>query len=735
MMSVGTRLTIRRHATARQTIRTNQWNRYVNHSERFDLWERCREFSTKALAQKGCIDDPDAATNKSHPTNRNLSAATVGTIDISFTAIKHNDFKKDTAQPSLSASSLIRLMELSRPEWKLVAMSAATLAVTSSVTLLFPFASGLVIDSTIHAASLGADSSAAGVPPLVMAGGLFGLTSIAGAGVYLRTLWLAEAGNRIVARLKQSLYQSVLQQESAFVDKQTTGDILSRLSSDASMVEWAVTHHAVDGLKGFVMTLGCASMLLYTSPSLAAVSLCTLPPVFIAASHVGQKLEAQQEKVQKLEGEASTLAEQALSNMSIVKQFIAEDFESIRYHNAVAVSHKRALETAHMQAQLEAGSHVAANAAVLCVLGYGGTLVLAGNITAGDLTGFVMYSLIMAGNLSNLTSIYSDLVRSVAASNRVFEILDRTPQIQSEVPRQIQQTLQPSSLDRNPLDTINFVPDKISMQPATSALKIIEKEVSKPLSIAFESVNFRYPSRTDVDVLKNFNLNIEAGEVVALVGGSGSGKSTVASLLTRLYDINENEGCIRINGRTLRDYNLADLRRMIGVVPQEPALFRGTIRENIAYGEWGRASDAQVMDAARLAFVLDFADDFPDGLETMVGPRGSQLSGGQRQRISIARLLLKNPPLVIFDEATSALDAKSEYFVQRAVDSVVSSDNRTVISIAHRLSTIRHADRIAVIQDGSVAQTGTFNDLSVNDGPFRDLMKSQLVSAGSSEPE
>jgi ABC-type multidrug transport system fused ATPase/permease subunit len=195
-----------------------------------------------------------------------------------------------------------------------------------------------------------------------------------------------------------------------------------------------------------------------------------------------------------------------------------------------------------------------------------------------------------------------------------------------------------------------------------------------------------------------------------------------------LYDVNDSDGSIRINGKLLREYELTDLRRLIGVVPQEPALFRGTIRDNIAYGEWG-VSDEKIMEAARLAHVLDFAEDFPEGLNTLCGPKGSQLSGGQRQRISIARLLIKNPPLVILDEATSALDAKSEDFVQRAVDSVISSENRTVISIAHRLSTIRHADRIAVIQDGSVVQSGTFDALSSSQGPFRELMKSQLVSA------
>lgn len=663
-------------------------------------------------------DDDDAGKEKLGAARRKLSIRTVSAEE--HAAADKMEASK-SSDSSVSKDSLYRLMELSRHEWKLIAMSAATLGVTSSVTLLLPFASGQVIDSAILAAA-GGDA----MSPVLMASGLFGLTSLAGVGVYLRSLWLARAGNRIVARLKQRLYASALRQESAFLDRQTTGDILSRLSADAGMVEWAVTHQAVDGLRGLLMTLGSAAMLLYTSPTLAAFSVCTLPPIFIATRHVGNKLEVQQEEAQKLEGDASSLAEQALSNISTVKQFVAEDYENVRYHNAVASAHVKGLETAHMQAQLSAGTHIAANGAVLCVLGYGGTLVLDNVISAGDLTGFVMYSLLLAGNLSSLTAIYSDMVRAIAASNRVFAILDRQPQIQSEVPL-VQQPMPRRELEGGPLEAINFVP---ATQTPTAALYINgDRSDTQPVSIEFDSVDFRYPSRMNVEVLKNFNLTVAPGEVVAIVGGSGSGKSTVASLLTRLYDVDAKDS-IRINGKALRDYDLTELRRMIGVVAQEPALFRGTIRENIAYGEWGRASDEQVTEAARLAYVLDFAKDFPDGLDTMVGPRGSQLSGGQRQRIALARLLVKNPPLVIFDEATSALDARSEHFVQQAMESVISSDNRTVISIAHRLSTIRHADRLAVVQDGTVVQTGTFDQLSADDGPFRELMKTQLVSAG-----
>lgn len=616
----------------------------------------------------------------------------------------------ETKKPMIrdSQDAFVRLGQLSKPEWTLIGLSAATLGVTSSVTLLLPFASGQVIDYTIHNVD-------GGLSPMLLASGLFGLSALAGGGVYLRGIWLAQAGNRIVARLKQRLYGSILQQDNAFLDQQTTGDLLSRLTADAQLVQSALTVQSVAGLRGLIMSTGSAGMLLYTSPMLAAISCCTLPPIFIFSRQVGRQLQEQQERVQELQGEATSLAEQSLSSISTVKQFVAEDFETVRYQNAISKAHTKAVETTHKQAQLEAGAHVAGNAAILGVLGYGGSLVLDGSITAGDLTGFVMYSLLMAGNLSGLTSVYAEMVRAAAASNRVFDILERTPQIHGA---------SSTALDTNhdPLVPVDYqvTPD------TTSSTRQAESSTQRPVSIQVKGLNFHYPSRPDVNVLKDFDLTVEPGEVVALVGGSGSGKSTIAGLLTRLYDA-DNKDSICIDGKAVSDYEPSELRRMIGIVSQEPTLFRGTIRDNIVYGQWGTVSEEQVLEAARLAHVLDFAKHFPKKLDTMVGPRGAQLSGGQRQRIALARVLIKNSPIIILDEATSALDAKSEHLVQKAMNSIFHKGGRTIISIAHRLSTIRHSSRIAVMEHGSVVQTGTFDELRSKEGPFRELMKTQLV--------
>lgn len=555
--------------------------------------------------------------------------------------------------PATTYNSLSRLLQMSRSEWPLIGLAASTLVVTSSVTLLLPYASGTVIDYTITSGGNGAAS------PLVLASGLFGLSALAGGGVYLRTLWLAKAGNSIVARLKQQLYASILRQESSFLDKQTTGDLLSRLTSDAQLLQGALTTQAVAGLRATVMSIGAGGMLLYTSPMLALISCGTLPPVFILARHFSHRLKKRQEEVQEKLGEATSLAEQALNHSTTVKQSAAETFEAVRYRNRVADAHATAVDTAHMQAQLEASAHVAANAAILGVLGMGGSMVLENSITAGDLTGFVMYSLLMSGNLSSLTSIYGDMVRAMAASTRVLELIDRPSKIVSL--KSLDEQGRFLSASDDPLIEIEYstTNNEHDDNDGTATPSTSNDPILGAASIEIQNLSFRYPSRPDVPVIDNLNLTVPSGSVVALVGASGSGKSTIGNLLTRLYDADTTENVqddpspIRINGRSISDYDTQDLRQMISVVSQDPVLFRGTIRDNIRYGVWDKASEDVIIEAARQAYVMDFADNFPDGLDTLVGPRGMQLSGGQRQRIAIARMLANSDASIyILDEVS-----------------------------------------------------------------------------------
>ena len=499
-----------------------------------------------------------------------------------------------------TVTTLQRLFSFAQPEHSLIASSAATLLITSSTTLVLPAASGQVIDMV-----LGGDPT---LSPPVVAAGLFSLTAMAGAGVYARTLWLQQAGNQLVARLKENLFRATLHQDMAYLEQYKTGDLLTRLSQDTQLIQSAVTTQAVAALRGVVMTAGSTALLLHTSPTLAAVSVATLPPLFLGARIVGQKLREQQRHVQHLHGLATGKAEQALQGIATVVQFGAQPQELQRYSEAVQKAHNKAIETGRIQALFEGAVHVAANGALLGVLGYGGSMVVAGTLSVGELTGFLMYSLLLAGNVSGLSGTYAEVSKAVAAADRVWELIDRKP-------------------------AIPVGGDVLKDAPTFTAL-------DHSMSIEFQNVGFSYPTRPEKVVLgPEFSLKVRPGEVLAIVGESGSGKSTLARLLTRLYDIDQHTGhttdesAILINGKDIRDWDPQELRqRVIGIVSQEPWLLDGSLAENIRYGK-PSATDQEVREAAALAHVWSFASGFPQGLETPVGPRGgTQLSGGQKQR-------------------------------------------------------------------------------------------------------
>ncbi|KAL3768047.1 hypothetical protein ACHAW5_001434 [Stephanodiscus triporus] len=595
-----------------------------------------------------------------------------------------------------------RLYEIAKPERTLILASAGTLAVTSSITLLLPYACGQVLDAAILEATTGGGGDE-GFSPLAVSLGLFGLTGTAGLGVYARSLMLNVAGNRIVSRIRRRLFASILSQDSAFFDANKSGDLISRLANDSWYVRSAVTTEAVSGLRGVVMSAGSTSLLFYTSPTLAMISLLSIPPVFLMARVVGRRLKERQNSVQKLHGKATDIAEEVFGGMKTVQSFNAQGLEYDRYATAVTAAHDKEVDVGKIKAAFDGVVHVAANGAVLLVMGYGGTLVLAGELSAGDLTGFLMYSLLMAGNVSSLSGTYTEVMKSIAAAGRLFEIIDRVPKI----PSSFQNTGDFGSLDGIRLDPF------------------VRGKHKGSISIKFDGIRFAYPARSDALVLgPDFSLDIDAGENIALVGGSGSGKSTISLLLTRLYNLDS--GRILLNGQDIADIDPAIVRGQVGVVSQEPLLFSGSIYDNIRYGR-PSASDAEILDAARAAHVTHFTDALPRGLETQVGSRGTQLSGGQKQRVAIARVMLKDPPICVLDEATSALDARSEYHINQALHAM--TKGRTVISIAHRLSTIREADRIAVLKGGRIVETGTFDELIRLKSTFHRLVEQQLTNS------
>jgi ATP-binding cassette subfamily B protein len=382
---------------------------------------------------------------------------------------------------------------------------------------------------------------------------------------------------------------------------------------------------------------------------------------------------------------AGEVAEESLAGIRTVRSFDAEEREAGRYGRAVgevyALARRRASAGGVFMGAAAAGGYLAA----AVVLWYGGRLVIEGALTVGALTSFLVYTLIVAFSLGALADLWAGFMRAAGAAERIFELLDRVP----------------------------------AMPPSGGAtLDRVEGQV------ALERVTFAYPSRPDFPVLRGLDLEVAPGEVVALVGASGAGKSTIASLVSRLYD--PQEGAVRLDGRDVRELDPRWLRRQVGVVAQEPLLFSATVAENVRYGRPG-ASDAEVEAAAQAANAHEFVTRFPLGYETPVGERGVQLSGGQKQRIAIARAVLKDPRVLVLDEATSALDAESEALVQEALQRLMRG--RTVLVIAHRLSTVAGADRLAVVDGGRVVQLGRHAVLLEQDGPYRRLVDRQFLAA------
>ncbi len=413
--------------------------------------------------------------------------------------------------------------------------------------------------------------------------------------------------------------------------------------------------------------------------------LAVVPPIALGAVAYGRRIRKLARDVQDALAGSSDVAEEALSGIRTVRVFTAEPSEVARYAAAVTRSFDLARARALMAASFMAVASFAAFSALAAVLYAGGLLIADGALSRGELTEFLIYTLLVAFSLGGLSDLWTDFMKASGAAERIFELMDRVPGI-----------------------------------PARGGLELAEVEGS----VDFEGVAFAYPARRDVQVLAGIDLAIRPGEVVALVGPSGAGKSTVASLLTRLYD--PTDGRILVDGHDLRDLAPDGLRRRIGVVSQEPILFSSSVADNIRYGRAG-ATDAEIEAAARAANAHDFIQRFPEGYATLVGERGVQLSGGQKQRVAIARAVLKDPRILVLDEATSALDAESEHLVKEALDRLMKG--RTTLIIAHRLSTVAGADRVVVLDGGRIVESGPHAALMGKDGLYKRLVERQFVSA------
>ncbi|KAI0067647.1 hypothetical protein BV25DRAFT_1819042 [Artomyces pyxidatus] len=588
-----------------------------------------------------------------------------------------------SASPSgtSTTSSFRKIVSLARPERRPLLTAVGLLLVSSSVSLSIPFTVGKLIDyftATNPTIPYGLTLTQASACLLLV----FTIGGAANAG---RAFLMRMSGQRIVARLRQRTYAASLRQEIEYVERQE-GDVLSRLSVDSSVVGESVTQNLSDGLRAVVMSFAGLGAMFYLSPHLTLLMLAVVPPISLGAVFYGRYLKKLSNHTQEALGEMTKVAQESLAAMRTVQVFNAAPYEEAKFANRVDQVLALARREAIASGIFFGSTGWSGNVALLALLGYGGSLVSHGTISVGDLTSLLMYTVYVGSGLQMLTGFFSSIMRGIGAGTRIFELLDRRPAI----------------------------------PPGTG----VELTPTRTGPLRFERVAFEYPSRRGVEVLKDFDLDVNVGESVAIVGKSGSGKSSIHSLLLRYYD--PVRGKVTFDGQDIREFTPESWRHIIGVVPQDPVLFTGTIASNIAYGN-PDATREQIEDAAREAN-CEFVWGLPQGFDTQIGRLS--LSGGQRQRLAIARALLKKPAILALDEATSSLDASSERRVNDAIDKILRSRHTTCLFVAHRLSTIARAERIVVLEDGRITETGTYRELVQREGSrFRVLMAAQLNTA------
>ena len=588
---------------------------------------------------------------------------------------KENDLPK-AKLTSNSLNKALRIFKYGKGhKWKFY-IGLIFLLLTSATALAFPKLMGMLVDCVTNK-----DLEKANEIALM----LMGVLVLQAIFSFFRISLFVNFTENSLSNIRFALYENLVKLPMTFFSQKRVGELNSRISADISQLQDTFTTTIAEFLRQLILIIGGFIILGSISPKLTFMMLAIVPLVAVAAVIFGRFIRKYGKKTQDKVAESQVIVEETLQGITNVKAFANEWYEIQRYKNKIREIVQIAIKGGQYRGYFASFIILCLFGCVVVVVWYGITLTIKGEVEGvGDLISFILYTTFIGASFGGIAEMYAQIQKAVGATERVFELLD-------EVPEEINSTENP-------------VTEKITG------------------NVDFKNVSFSYPSRPEIEVLKDVNFEVNFGQKIAIVGPSGAGKSTIASLLLRFYNIDKGE--ILIDGKNINAFQLEQLRGNMSIVPQDVILFGGTIKENIAYGK-PNATNAEIMEAAKQANAFNFIEGFPEQMETLVGERGIKLSGGQRQRIAIARALLKNPSILILDEATSSLDSESEKLVQEALE--VLMQGRTSFIIAHRLSTIRKADQILVLDGGTITEKGTHQELiALENGMYKNLSSLQF---------